>query len=173
MTRKKSSEFTIETLQKHHDRSSFSCGIDELDNYLKHQAGQDHRRRVSAPFVLLDQNTSDIAGYYTLAMTGINLKDIPEKLAKKLPRYPVIPAVLLGRLAVDNRYQNRKLGEYLLVDAMKRSLDHSSDIAAFCFVVDAINDQAKSFYKKYEFIEMPRYKNRLYLPLNTIEKLGL
>lgn len=173
MVKKQISDLTVETLEKHHKRADFSCGEDALDRYIKQQASQDQKRRISAPFILVDKIKSQIAGYYTLSMTSIALNDIPEKTAKKLPKYPLIPAVLLGRLAIDERYKGKKLGEYLLLDAMKRSLDNSSEVAAYCLVVDAKDDKAKSFYKKYGFIEMVDNKYRLFIPMKTIEILKL
>lgn len=173
MSKKQISDFTVEPLAKHHDRSEFNCGEDALDRYIKQQAGQDQKRRISAPFILVDNINSQIAGYYTLSMTSVALNDIPEKTAKKLPRYPLIPAVLLGRLAIDQRHKGMRLGEYLLLDAMKRSLDNSIEVAAYCMVVDAKNDMARSFYRKYGFIELTDNKYQLFIPMITIELLKL
>jgi GNAT superfamily N-acetyltransferase len=158
----------IEPLGKH-TRDDFQCGIDELDRYFHHQAGQDARKRVAAPFVLVNQETGKVAGYYTLSMNSVVTQDLPLELAKKLPRYEALPAVLLGRLAVDQQYQGHGLGELLLLDALQRSLENP--IAAMCVVVDAINDQALAFYERYGFIRLADLNRRLFLPMKTIEKL--
>jgi predicted GNAT family N-acyltransferase len=160
--------FTIERLKKSHRREDFSCGDDALDRYIRQQAGQDQKKNVAATLVLIDLDSGAIAGYYTLSMNCVLLKDLPEDIRKHLPRYPDIPAALLGRLAVDSRYKGRGLGEHLLMDAMKRCLD--SEIAVFCLIVDAYEDAVK-FYASYGFIELPGHANRLFLPMKTIEKL--
>src|ERR1700731_1222371 len=101
-------EWVIETLRNDHDRSDFSCGNVSLDRYLKEQAGQDLRRACAYCFVLAPKRgDTSILGYYTLSSYGIDVGELPADVAKKLPRYPLIPAALLGRLAVDRRYQGQ------------------------------------------------------------------
>lgn len=141
----------------------------ELDRYLQEQAGQDMRRRVAAPFVLHDLEAGRIAGYYTLAATSLQLDELPQEMRKKLPRYPLLPATLLGRLAVDERYKGQGLGTFLLLNALRRSLE--SEIASMAVVVDAKDDQAKAFYEYHQFIVFPTMQRRLYLPMVTIAKL--
>lgn len=160
--------FTIERLKKSHKREGFSCGDDALDRYIRQQAGQDQKKNVAATFVLIDRDSGAIAGFYTLSMNSVLLKDLPEEMRKHLPRYPDIPAALLGRLAVDSNYMGRKLGELLLMDSMKRCLDN--EIAVFCLIVYAYDDAVK-FYASYGFMELPGHTNRLFLPMKTIEKL--
>ncbi len=121
-------KYQILPFDKKHDKKEFSCGIEALDRYITQQAGQDKRRSVTATYILSEENRDVVLGYYTLSATSILLTDLPEKIIKKLPRYPTIPATLLGRLAVDSKYQGNKLGESLLVDALKRSLDISKSI---------------------------------------------
>jgi len=111
-------DYLIEPLGSHHNRAVFSCGIESLDVYFQRQAGQDARKRVAAPFVLLDKSSGMVAGYYTLSQTGINMVELPTEITKKLPKYPVVPATLLGRLAVHKNYQGKGLGEILLMDAL-------------------------------------------------------
>lgn len=159
----------MQPLGSHHNRVDFFCGVEPLDRYLHKQAGQDARKYFAAPFVLVDKISGRVAGYYTLSATSINIGDLPVEIAKKLPKYPVAPAILLGRLAVDQNYRAQGLGEILLMDAFERSL--RSGIAAMAVVVDAKDDQARSFYEHYEFIRFPDYPNRLFLPMTTIAKL--
>ncbi|MBD2354397.1 GNAT family N-acetyltransferase [Tolypothrix sp. FACHB-123] len=161
--------YAIETLNTQHDRSGFNCGIESLDRYLLQQAGQDLRRRVAAPFILQDLDNQRIAGYYTLCATAINLQDLPPQQVKKLPRYPVIPATLLGRLAIDERYQGQGLGSFLLFDAFGRSL--RSEVASYAVLVDAIDEKASAFYQHHQFLPFPDQQRRLYLPMATIASM--
>jgi GNAT superfamily N-acetyltransferase len=161
----------IEPLGKDHDRHPFSCGIEALDRYLRRQAGQDARRRVAAPFVLVEARGKTVVGYYTLSQMGIELGALPDDIAKRLPRYPMVPATRLGRLAVDHRYQGQGLGEYLLMDAMHRSWRSSKQIASFAVVVDAKDDSARAFYERFEFRRFPEHVRKLFLPMSIIEKL--
>lgn len=90
-----------------HERSRFACGVEALDRYLRVQAGQDARRRVAAPYVLLEPPSPAVIGFYTLSNTAVRAADLPATLVKKLPRYPVLPATLLGRLAVEGAARRR------------------------------------------------------------------
>ncbi len=162
----------IEPLAKRHDRTAFSCGKAPLDRYLKVQAGQDARRRVAAPFVLVEApGGPTVMGYYTLSAFGVDLGELPEEIANKLPHYPVVPAVLLGRLAVDRRYRGRGFGEILLMNALHRSLAQSSEIAAAAVVVDAMDDDAIRFYRHFNFIALPERRDRLFLPMKAVGAL--
>ncbi|HLW78647.1 MAG TPA: GNAT family N-acetyltransferase [Terriglobia bacterium] len=159
----------IESLRNDHDRASFSCGNASLDRYLKEQARQDLRRVCATTFVLTPERGSpSILGYYTLSSYGIDVGELPAEVAKKLPRYPLIPATLLGRLAVDRRYQGQGIGEYLLLDALYRALVQSAKIAAAAVVVDAIDAGAVKFYEHFGFVAFPSIASRLFLPMNTL-----
>src|SRR5262249_11669271 len=127
--------FAIEPLASHHDRASFSCGVEALDRYLAVQATQDHRRRIPGCYIAMEAATGQIGGYYTIAAASMPLSEVSPKLAKKLPRYPLIPCVRLCRLAVSVAHQGKGLGATLLIDAIERSL--RSDIVSFAMVVDA------------------------------------
>jgi GNAT superfamily N-acetyltransferase len=161
----------IERLAKHHNRSAFSCGQETLDRYLQTQASQEARRYFAAPFVLVEAGKSRVWGYYTLSARGIELDHLPVNISKKLPRYPQVPATLLGRLAVDRRLQGQKLGEFLLQHALRSALEQSGRISAAAVVVDAIDDMAHRFYLHYGFIPFPDRPDRLFLPMETIAKL--
>ena len=142
----------IQPLSAEHDRSAFSCGMPALDRYLQEQAGQDARRRVAAPFVATTDGVK-VLGFYTLSATSIQLTEVPAALAKKLPRYPRLPATLLGRLATDLSARGVGLGRVLLVDAITRSV--RSEIASFALVLDAKDEAAASFYERESFIRLP------------------
>lgn len=161
--------YTVTALNLDWDRASFSCGIDALDRYFRQQAGQEVRRYVAAVFVLRDQVQERIAGYYTLAATSVKVSEFPPEITKKLPRYPLLPATLLGRFAIDTRYQGQGLGSFLLMDALQRCL--LSEIASVAVVVEAKDAQAEAFYQHHEFIPFPDQLLRLYLPMATIAKL--
>ena len=148
----------IEPLGPKHDRSAFSCGVPALDRYLREQASQDARRRVAAPF-LASTDSVRVLGFYTLSATSIQLADVPAALAKKLPRYPRLPATLLGRLATDLSARGVGLGRFLLVDAIMRAV--RSEIASFALVLDAKDEAAASFYERESFIRLPGTPIRL------------
>ena len=142
----------IQPLGAGHDRSAFSCGVPALDRYLREQAGQDARRRVAAPFVATADGVK-VLGFYTLSATSIELTEVPAALSKKLPRYPRLPATLLGRLATDLSARGVGLGRVLLVDAITRAV--RSEIASFALVLDAKDEGAASFYEREGFIRLP------------------
>ena len=162
----------IEPLGSHHDRTNFSCGEPALDAYLQRQASQDIRRRVAQVFVALGDAPGKIAGYYTLSAVSFEKDELPLSLSKRLPHYPV-PAAVLGRLAVDGGQQGRGLGEMLLLDAIRRVVRASSMLAVYAIIVDAKNDGAQAFYQRYGFQSFASAPRRLFLSLETIEKLGL
>ncbi len=158
----------VEPLASIHDRAAFSCGVPALDRYLREQAGQDAKRRVAAPFVALDPN-GRLIGFYTLSATSIQMAELPPELAKRLPRYPRLPATLLGRLATDTSARGIGLGRFLLVDAMFRTL--RSEIASFAFVVDAKDEAAAAFYKREGLIPLPDTPGRLVRRMTDIASL--
>jgi GNAT superfamily N-acetyltransferase len=161
----------IEPLGKKHDRAAFSCGAGELDTYLRKRASQEARKQISASFVLIKYGDDSVVGYYSLSATCILLDDLPEETVKKLPRYPDVPATLLGRLAVDKRHKGRGYGEVLLVDALRRAFQASTEVASFAVVVDPKDDEARLFYKHFGFIAFPDHELRMFLPMQTIAKL--
>src|SRR4051812_1311728 len=160
--------YSFEPLGDRHDRAAFACGVDALDRYFRPQAGQAGRRRGGSCFVLTARDGS-VAGYYTLSATSIALRDLPLTLAKRLPRYPVAPATLMGRLAVHQKRHRQGLGELLLLDAFSRTL--RSDIASYAFVVDAKDDAAQAFYQRYGLMPLTSGGRRLFLPLAEIAML--
>lgn len=162
----------IEPLGSHHDRTAFSCGEPALDAYLQRQASQDIRRRVAQVFVAVGDAPGKIAGYYSLSAASFEKDELPLALAKRLPHYPV-PAAVLGRLAIDREQQGRGLGETLLLDAIRRVVGASTTIAVYAIIVDAKNERAQTFYERYGFRAFASEPRRLFLPLETFEKLGL
>lgn len=162
--------FRVTLLGKAHDRSAFKSGAAPLDTYFRQQVTQDIRRRITACFVALhgpQGEDSRIAGFYTLASTSVLLADLPPGTGKKLPRYPSVPAVRMGRLAVDENFKGQGLGGALLADALARAA--RAEIAAFALVVDAKDDAAAKFYRYHGFIVLPDSPLTLFLPLATVK----
>ena len=161
----------IEPLGKKHDRTVFSCGNDALDTYLKKRASQEAKKKIATTFVMANSQTKAVAGFYTLSATSFLLADLPDETAKRLPKYPQVPATLLGRLAIDSRYQGSGYGEIMLIDALRRALQATTEVASYAVVVDATDERAKAFYEHYEFRAFPDRKLRLFLPMKTIADL--
>ncbi len=161
----------IELLHKKHNRNNFDCGNELLNNYLKNQAGQDVKRKLAACFVLSENETNNIQGFYTLSNNSIPLSSFPEQINKKLPKsYTSVPTTLLGRLAIDKKYQGKGIGKILLIDALKRSFDNSQILGSFAVVVDPIDEVAERFYKKYDFIKLPE-SGKMFIATKTLSEL--
>ena len=163
--------FLVEPLGDH-DRAAFSCGVGPLDRYLREQAGQDARKHAAAPFVLVTPENR-IAGYYTLSSAVILADDLPQEDIKKLnwPRYPQLPATLIGRLARHLAFRGQRLGDLLLLDALRRAYDNVGTVASLAVIVDVKDENALRFYSKYGFLSFPDTQNRMYLPMKTVEIL--
>lgn len=156
--------FLVKPLDTSHDRRTFCSGSPLLDRYLREQVTQDIRRRVAACFVAVTDEQR-IAAYYTLASASLLLADLPIAIVKKLPRYPTVPAVRMGRLAVDQAFKGQGLGSAMLADALERTA--RSEIAAFALMVDAKDEIAADFYRHHGFIALPDSPLTLFLPLAT------
>ncbi len=164
-----SERFVINSLSPAQDRAGFHSGVESLDRYLKKQAKQDIKRRISRVFVATRiKNPRKVVGYYTLSSLSIELHQLPEDLLRKLPRHPV-PAALIGRLAVRQSDQGQGVGKMLLADAFKRTLSISDQIAIYAMVVDVINDEVNGFYKQFGFIPLRDNRLRLFMPLKPID----
>jgi ribosomal protein S18 acetylase RimI-like enzyme len=156
--------FRVVPIDHTYDRSTFKSGSKPLDAYFKERVTQDIRRRITACFVALSGD-GRIAGYYTLASASVFLGDLPADLTKKLPRYPSVPAVRMGRLAVDQAFRGQGLGSALLADALTRIV--RSEIAAYALVVDAKDEKAASFYRHHGFLQLATKPLTLFLPLTA------
>jgi len=152
----------FELLQRRHDRTHFTCGVPELDDWFCTRASQDQRRRVAQVFLALDDE--GIAGFYSLSMFTLALDNIPPELARKLPRYDAIPAALIGRLARHSRVAGTGIGDLLVADAITRVLAATESVAAYAIVVDAKDERGRRFYEAHGFIPLPSRPNRLFLP---------
>ncbi len=155
--------FVIEPLAKTHRRSDFTCGAERIDSYFRETVSQDVKRKYATCFVARDIATDQVAGFYTLSSSNVPLTEVPETLAKKLPRYPTVPAVLIGWLGRHKDYGGQGLGELLLFDAIKTIA--TAPIGAHAIFADAIDDRAAAFYASFGFEPLIRRPRTLYLPV--------
>jgi GNAT superfamily N-acetyltransferase len=158
-------QFRIEPLSSAHDRSRFVSGSAPLDRYLREQASQDIKRRVVTCFVAVDIVSRDVVGFYTLTATSIVLDALAPELTKKLPRYPLVPAALLGRLAIAASSQGKGLGAALLADAFLRVA--RVEMGVYAMLVDAKDEAAQRFYERFGFTLLAGEQRRLVLPIAT------
>jgi predicted N-acetyltransferase YhbS len=161
--------FPIEPFGPQHDRPNFHCGNDALDRYFQERIRKEVDAKVAAAFVMAHGPV--VLGYYTLSALSIERHSLPEDVVKKLklPKYELIPATLMGRLAVDLKYQGKRTGEILLMDGLQRAFGQSSQVASFAVVVDA-KENAVEFYQRYGFLKLPEGR-RMFIPMETIKKL--
>jgi ribosomal protein S18 acetylase RimI-like enzyme len=163
--------FRLERLNDGHDRAAFASSEEALDRYLRTQATQDIRRRVANCFVAIEVSTGTLAAYYTIAAASIPTPQLPPEMIQRLPRYPTLPAVRIGRLAEDLKFRGRGLGAAMLADAASRSLQ--SPPAVFALLVDARSDEAVVFYRRHGFQPLASQPRTLFLPMATAGKLLL
>lgn len=162
--------YLTELLSNEHIKNQFDCGQQLLSKYLHKQAKQDIKRQLAACFVILNDRKK-VKGYYTLSNAGIERQLLPEAISKKLPpSYKNLPVTLLGRLARDLNYSGERLGELLLMDALKRSYEASLSIGSMAVVVDPIDESARNFYLRYSFIDLPD-SGKMFLTMKTIASL--
>jgi ribosomal protein S18 acetylase RimI-like enzyme len=161
--------FPIEPFGPQHDRQNFCCGNESLDRYFRERIRKEIQAGVAAAFVMA--NGPSVLGYYTLSAHSMEREALPAAVVKslKLPKYPLIPATLMGRLAVDVKYQGQRLGEILLMDGLERSLVHSSQVASLAVVVEA-KENAVEFYRRYGFLRLPQGR-RMFIPMATVRQL--
>lgn len=162
--------WSIERLDKRHDRTAFDCGVAPLNNYLQHLASQHARKGISKTYVAVCPGEGNVRGFYALAAGHLLLTDLPVSLRDRLPSYP-IPTVHLGQLAVDRSAQGQGLGEALLFDALQRVTRASEELGVYAVTVDAVDEQAKAFYLKYGFVAIDADPLHLYLEMKVIRQL--
>jgi GNAT superfamily N-acetyltransferase len=155
-----------------HDREGFVCRVEQLDRYIRERAASDVKRRVAACYVVTsDSDPSIILGFYTLSSLSIELGKLPDTQRRHLPKYPNVPATLIGRLAVSLERRGEKLGELLLLDALKRALQSSDAIGSALVVADAKDEKAVGFYLQYGFNRFVTDRMRLYIPMGVLARL--
>ena len=163
--------YSTSPLGKSHKKKHFRCGKELLDSYLHTQASQDVKRKLSVCFVYIDEE-SNVKGYYTLSSTSVNRDLLPDELKKKMPpSYRDLPATLLGRLAVDNTFKGKKLGKFLLYEALNRCYNISlTAIGSIAVVVDPLDDDAINFYQSFDFIHLPG-SGKMFITMDTVAQL--
>lgn len=145
--------------------------MDSLDRYLWAQAGQDVRRKANGVFILVEADEPTVVlGYYTLCATSLQQGAVPVAARKELPRYPLVSATLVGRMAVSITRRGERLGTILLADAMRRTYTSAETVRSSMLVVDAIDERATKFYAEAGLIPLPG-SLRLVLPMHTIQRL--
>lgn len=162
-------ELRIEPISKAHNRKAFICKKSPLAVYLQQHARQNDEKNIAKAYVAVDDKDT-VHGYYTLSATNIEFKECPKEYSKGIPQYP-IPAVLIGKLAVDENIEGQGLGSRLLIDALQRILAASEKVAVKAVIVDAIDEEAKGYYLHFGFIELPGHALKLFLPIETIDQL--
>jgi GNAT superfamily N-acetyltransferase len=156
MAKRPPADLRIAPLDDMHDRAGFTCGVESLDRYIKTQAGQDVRRKANAVFVLSKPaEPTRILGYYTLCAMALAQGDVPEAAGKHVPRYPLVSATLIGRLAVAKDHQGHGFDAVLLADALQRAFDSASTVGSSMVVVDALDETAAGFYAAHGFVRLP------------------
>jgi len=161
--------YRIEPISRSHKRKGFSCGNPELDEYLERYARQNDEKNIARTFVAVTDDDK-VLGYYPLSTASISFESLPDDLQLALPAYP-IPAALIARLAVDTSAKGQDLGAALLIDALHRIVRAADEIAVKVIMVDAKDDEARSFYQHYGFIELPEQPLKLFLPIETVKPL--
>ena len=164
-------DLVIVPLNDGHDRAGFTCGVESLDRHFQTQAGQDMRRRAKGVFVLASKTGPARAiGCYTLCATALAPGDVPEAARKHIPRYPMVSATPIGRLAVAKDRHGQRLGAILLADALRRALASAETVGSSMIVVDALDEGVAAFYSAHGFVRLPD-SMRLVLPMRTAERL--
>ncbi len=155
---------------KYHDRSTFKCSNETLNEYLKTQANQDRKRKLALPYVLTFGDNPAIRGFYTLSASSVVLSDLPPKLVEKIP-YEAVPAALIGRFAIDASITGQGWGENLFVNALRR-VAASGDLAVHLIIVDPKDEKAGAFYAKRGFLPLiGDQPQRLFIPVKTVVNL--
>ena len=161
--------FQIRSFDASTNTDNFQCGREPLDNYIRRYASQDVRRNVARVFVAApEKDPHQLAGFFTLSAGSVICSSLPASLARKLPRYPV-PVALIGRLAVDAKFQSRGLGSILLADACQKVSQASSVLAVAGIIVDAKDDEAIAFYEHFGFIPLQGQADRMILPASEFQ----
>lgn len=160
-------------LTEEHDVSSFDCGVDALNTFLKGHALQNQRNNSARTFVTSRTGSAEVVGYYSLCAASVDFEQTPERIRKGLARHEV-PLVLLARLAIDAGCQGQGLGASMLQDAFLRFMKAQEAIGARALLAHAKDESAKAFYEKWGFVSTEGLPLHLYILTKQIKTtLGL
>ncbi|MDY6899885.1 MAG: GNAT family N-acetyltransferase [Cyanobacteriota bacterium] len=160
----------VELLNKHHNRNSFDCGNEALNQFLKQIARQHIQKGISRTFILVDTEQPEIIiSFFTLTLCEVRVEKLPSKFAKKYPSK--VSGVKLARLAVSELYQRQGIGEIMMIEAMKRALIVAENAGGIGLFVDAKDEAAKTYYSRYGFVSLEDAFIEMFLPLSTIVKM--
>lgn len=161
------SKYSFTKLNEDFEIDKFKCGVSSLDHFLRNFALLNQKNNISQTYILHPKDKKGIVGYYSISSTNVIKKELPYTITGDLPNYP-IPCMLIGRLAVDRKYQKMGFGKYLLYDALKRAVVISDIIGCYAVIVDALDKIASDFYKKYGFKEFGEKEFSLFIPISDI-----
>src|SRR5436853_7726850 len=156
----------IEALDRaKHDRKSFTCGDDRLDNFLKNTAGRQQKEDLTRVNVSCLDESVVVIGYYALNNHSIDASALPEPDRKKLPSYESIPAIYLSKVGVQRELQGHGLGQHLVGHAFKRCIEIANLSGAYFVVLDALNEDAARLYRRLGFVDLPGHKERMLITM--------
>ena len=157
----------IHKYERHYKRDQFDCGKEPLNNYILRNATKDVKAGACTCFIIKNDD-EEVIGYYTLATESIPIEDAPHEFQKRI-KYPYVPVILLGRLAIDKRHFGKGFGKLLLVNSLKRSLEVAKNhVGAVAVIVDPIDEDARRYYAKYGF-NLLQDSGRMFMSMKTIE----
>ena len=159
-------QWTFKEIDKTIKTDSFDCGVPALNEYLQKYARQNHDKGLGKTHVAVKDGNRAV-GYYTISSAQVNSPDLPEETRMRLPKYPV-PAIRIGRLAIDKMMKGKGLGRELLMHSLTTILDISKKVGVFLVLVDAKDESAIAFYKKYGFVPFPETPNTLFLQVSSL-----
>lgn len=166
--------WTFEPLERAHDVKGFRCGETTLDEYLKRYALTNHKKGTSRTYVAVRPDARAVWAYYSLSPNVLPLDSLAEDERRGLP--PVVPGILLGRMAVHVDYQEsaeEKLGLITLQDAFARAEAGARTVGGYFFLVDPLTERARLFYERAGFRNVPGNPVRMLYLMSEIRKLGL
>lgn len=156
-----------------HDRAAFSCGVPQIDNYLKLTAKKGSTADVVRIWVVIDEK-KQIIGFYGINMHSVAVKDMPAAYAKKAMNHGLLPAAFIAMIGVDERYQGNGVGSALVADALSRIARASEQIGASVVMLDVIDDgdadavqRRKTYYQSFGFVPLPDQPLRHFMPIAT------
>lgn len=164
-------KIVIEPLDSKHNRAAFSCGETHIDNYIRYSAGKHAKNDFVKVYVASKKDSDVVIGYYALGPHAIDATSLPPEFIKKIPKWPLISAIYISMVGVDNSCQGKGLGSFLIADAFKRCIQAAGIIGGHFVVLDAINEKAARLYRRCGFVELPSQPLRMLVSVNSVRKM--